>query len=196
MKILFLGPYDSDIIPWIKKCEEEVIVFENKIDLTYIKQNKINFIISYKYRYIINKEVIIHLRRKIINLHISFLPWNRGADPNIWSFIDNTPKGVSIHFISEGLDKGDIIVQKEVFFNSNDETLKSSYDKLNGLVKKLFKSNWGKIKSNKIEPIKQKGKGSYHNSIDLLKYKEIISDSGWEMKVNLLSKIKNENIGI
>ena len=98
MKILFLGPYDSDIIPWIKKCEEEVIVFENKIDLTYIKQNKINFIISYKYRYIINKEVIIHLRRKIINLHISFLPWNRGADPNIWSFIDNTPKGVSNSF--------------------------------------------------------------------------------------------------
>ena len=55
-----------------------------------------------------------------------------------------------IHFISEGLDKGDIIVQKEVFFNSDVETLKSSYDRLNGLVKKLFKSNWEKISQTKL----------------------------------------------
>lgn len=196
MKILFLGPYDSDIIPWIEKQEGRVVVFDKKINLNFVKENKIDFIICYKYRHIIHKDLIFYLNKKIINLHISFLPWNRGADPNIWSFIDNTPKGVSIHLVNEGLDKGDILVQKEVFFNSNVETLKSSYDKLNGLVKKLFKSNWEKIKSNKIEPIKQKGKGSYHNSIDLLKYKKIISDSGWEMKVNLLSKIKNENIGI
>ncbi|MCL0081308.1 hypothetical protein M1N64_03665 [Peptococcaceae bacterium] len=44
---------------------------------------------------------------RAINLHISFLPWNRGADPNFWSFIENAPVGVSIHYLDEGIDTGD-----------------------------------------------------------------------------------------
>ena len=49
-----------------------------------------------------------------INLHISLLPWNRGSDPNLWSFLDDTPKGVSIHHIDAGVDTGDVIAQREV----------------------------------------------------------------------------------
>ncbi len=30
-------------------------------------------------------------KKSIINLHISYLPWNKGAYPNVWSFIDETP---------------------------------------------------------------------------------------------------------
>ena len=196
MKILFLGPYDSDIIPWIKSQEKEVIISDKKINLNFVKENKIDFIICYKYRYIIHKDLIFYLNNKIINLHISFLPWNRGADPNIWSFIDNTPKGVSIHLINEGLDKGDILVQKEVFFDLNNETLRSSYDKLNQIIKELLKKNWNDIKSNRIKPKKQKGKGSYHKISDLLKHKKMLSDLSWETNLKLLSNIRNENSGI
>ena len=52
-----------------------------------------------------------------------------GQDPNLWSFIEDTPKGVTIHEIDEGIDTGDIIFQKEIVLNSN-ETLASSYEKL------------------------------------------------------------------
>ena len=193
MKILFLGPYDSEFITWIKSQEKEVIISDKKINLNFVKGNKIDFIICYKYRYIIHKDLIFYLNNKIINLHISFLPWNRGADPNIWSFIDNTPKGVSIHLINEGLDKGDILVQKEVFFDLNNETLKSSYDKLNQIIKELLKKNWNDIKSNRIKPKKQKGKGSYHKISDLLKHKKMLSDLSWETNLKLLSNIRNEN---
>jgi methionyl-tRNA formyltransferase len=193
MKILFLGPYDSEFITWIKSQEKEVIISDKKINLNFVKGNKIDFIICYKYRYIIHKDLIFYLNNKIINLHISFLPWNRGADPNIWSFIDKTPKGVSIHLINEGLDKGDILVQKEVFFDLNNETLKSSYDKLNQIIKELFKKNWNDIKSNRIKPKKQKGKGSYHKISDLFKYKKMLSDLSWETNLKLLSNIRNEN---
>ena len=37
-------------------------------------------------------------------MHISYLPFNRGAHPNYWSFKDNSPKGVTIHFIDNGID--------------------------------------------------------------------------------------------
>ena len=40
---------------------------------------------------------------------MSFLPYNRGSHPNFWSFVENTPKGVSIHEVSNGIDDGDII---------------------------------------------------------------------------------------
>ena len=33
---------------------------------------------------------------KIINLHISFLPFNRGYYPNLWSHQEGTPSGVTI----------------------------------------------------------------------------------------------------
>lgn len=46
-----------------------------------------------------------------MNLHISYLPWNKGADPNFWSCIDGTPAGVTLHHIDAGVDTGDIIAQ-------------------------------------------------------------------------------------
>ena len=61
-------------------------------------------------------------------MHISLLPWNRGYHPNIWSFLEDTPKGVTIHYINEGIDTGDIIVQKEIVIDEDKETLKSSYE--------------------------------------------------------------------
>jgi len=39
------------------------------------------------------------------------------ADPNVWSFIEKTPKGVSIHYLDAGIDTGDIIAQKLVETN-------------------------------------------------------------------------------
>ena len=52
---------------------------------------------------------------RAINLHISYLPWNRGADPNLWSAV-GMPKGVTIHYINDGFDTGDILFQKAILF--------------------------------------------------------------------------------
>ena len=45
---------------------------------------------------------------------MSFLPYNRGSHPNFWSFIDDTPKGITIHEIDEGADTGNIVFQKKI----------------------------------------------------------------------------------
>ena len=51
---------------------------------------------------------------EIINLHPSFLPIGRGADPIPWSIIDKQKQGVTLHIINSGLDTGPILSQKEI----------------------------------------------------------------------------------
>jgi methionyl-tRNA formyltransferase len=45
---------------------------------------------------------------------LSYLPFNRGAHPNFWSFIEKTQAGVSIHKINKGIDTGNIILRKKI----------------------------------------------------------------------------------
>lgn len=165
MKILFLGYTDSPLINYLRSLGDEVLINNDKVSPVFIKENGIEFIVSYGYRHIIKSDVIKALPDKIVNLHIALLPWNRGADPNLWSFLENTPKGVTIHYIDESLDTGDIIVQRQVGFVS-DETLKTSYEKLKQSIEKLFTKHWSKIKNGKCPRMKQSGKGTFHRIKD------------------------------
>lgn len=184
MKVLFLGPEDSPLHEFLKMVEEKVIHASEPIDMKFVEEHAPDFIVSYGYRHIIKKDILSKYNRRAVNLHISYLPWNRGADPNFWSFIDNTPKGVTIHYLDEGVDTGDIIVQKEVKF-LEDETLKSSYEKLQEEIQRLFKDNWGKIKSGKCNRIKQVGNGTCHRMKDKESLMFLLSD-GWDTPVSKL----------
>ena len=71
-------------------------------------------IISFGYKRIIKKKILQKYNKiDFINLHMSYLPYNRGAYPNFWSFYKNSPKGVSIHLINKEIDKGKIIFRKK-----------------------------------------------------------------------------------
>ena len=98
---------------WLEEQGEDVIYKEDKITMEEIKELSPDFIISYNYQYIISKEIIDCVGGKAINLHSSFC---HGTEviTQISEFLEDTPKGVTIHYIDEGIDTGDIIVQKEV----------------------------------------------------------------------------------
>ena len=140
---------------------------------------KYDWIISYGFRYIIPKEIIENVRNPIINLHISYLPFNRGAHPNYWSFKENTPKGVTIHFIDAGIDTGPILVQKECSF-SNDDTLQGSYLKLKFEIENLFYNNFDKITNGEIFAKPQIGVGTFHEK------KELPSNIDWNSKIKYI----------
>ena len=112
-KILFLG-YDRNktkIIDQLINANCEVHHSKG-----VIQKVDYDLIISFGYCKIINRSILDRIKCPIINLHISYLPFNRGAHPNFWSFFDNTPSGVTIHLIDEGIDTGPIIYQKIVKF--------------------------------------------------------------------------------
>jgi len=169
MKIFFLGGnLASNLADWMASQGEEVIYREDKITADDVKKVSPDFIISYNYKYIISKEIIDFVHGKAVNLHISYLPYNRGYHPNVWSFLEDTSKGVTIHYIDEGIDTGDIIVQKKVFIDENKETLKSSYEILHNEIQELFKKNWEKIKSGGIKAKRQTGGGASTTRENLL----------------------------
>jgi len=175
--ILFLGQDDSPLLKWLREKEKVVINTSDKITPEFIKQNNITFLISYGYRHILKKDVLDKFQNKAINLHISYLPWNRGADPNFWSFVEDTPKGVTIHYLDEGVDTGDIIVQKEVKFESENETLATTYQKLHVEIQELFKNHWAEIKTGKCQRRKQTEKGGYHKVKDKECLSHLLVDS-------------------
>ncbi len=148
---------------------------------------KPDIIVSYNYNYIIKKEIIDMVNGNIINLHISLLPYNRGASPNFWSFIDDTPKGVTIHYVDEGIDTGDIIAQKELFFDETCETFESTYNKLNSRIKELLYEKWEDIINKKIVPIVQKERGSYHSINDLKELKERVKFN-WNDNISFVKR--------
>ena len=126
-----------------------------------------SFIVSYNYRHLVPGEVLKQMQGRIINLHTSYLPYNRGSSPNFFSFLEDTPKGVTIHLMGEGLDTGDILCQKEVLMDEKTESFASSYDKLLQEMKTLFCENWDAIKAGKLSPKKQEGRGTYHRMKEL-----------------------------
>jgi len=192
-KILFLGPSDSPIFVWLQKNGENIFSTVDKITVDYIIENDFNFLISYGYRFILRKEILDLFPNRAINMHISFLPYNRGADPNFWSLIERTPKGVSIHYLDEGVDTGDIIVQKEVTFDSFDtETLASSYQKLQEEIQNIFFQHWDLIKNQKCDRTPQVGTGTAHRVKDKEYLLHLMGKDGWNTKLSVLDNYSKD----
>ena len=123
-----------------------------------------------------------------MNLHISLLPWNRGAFPNVWSFLEDTPKGVTIHYMDEGIDTGDIIVQKELNMDKERGTLSTSYESLHSEMQILFKRHWNKFKRGELTPKPQAGCGTIHYKKELAIFEPLIKDKGWDIPLKELKE--------
>lgn len=188
MKILYLGPARQGLMDFLKQDGNEIINSEHKIYLDDV--HDVDFILCFGYRHIITWDIIRLFPNQIINLHISYLPWNRGADPNLWSFLEDTPKGVSIHYIDSGLDTGDIIVQEKIDYSEYD-TLKDTYERLIASIEQLFFVNWESIKTKRCSATKQsKELGTYHKMKDKEQYLNLLTNS-WNTRVyDLLGKAK------
>jgi len=164
-RVLFLGytQEQTSLIDELVNAKCEVWHTQEKIETT----EGFDLVISYGYRHILKKPIIESSKAPIINLHISYLPWNRGAHPSFWCFFDNTPSGVSIHLIDEGVDTGPILFQRYVNFDRNQFTFSQAYKILIHEIESLFKENLGQIIDGDYKPMAQRGKGSYHKVVDL-----------------------------
>lgn len=170
-RIVFLGynNKETSLINFLKKKNFRVVSYKQKKP-SKISLNNDDIIISFGYRHIIKKNKLKKLKKTPINLHMSYLPYNRGSHPNFWSFINNTPKGITIHEIDEGIDTGKIILQKKILFKKGKKiTFKNSYNLLFIELEKLFKKNYLYILSGNYKTKKNKKVGKIHLKKDLKK---------------------------
>lgn len=146
--------------------------------------------ISVFFGYILSKELLDLFSEGCINVHPSFLPYNRGVYPNVWSIIDGTPGGVTLHYMDAGIDSGDLIVQKQILIEPID-TGKSLYNKLESACLELFKDMWPIIRKGDVPRIPQKKlDGSYHSLNDVELIDKIELDRTYKAR-NLIDIIRS-----
>lgn len=161
--ILILGPIvrNQKIISFIEKKKYSTHFTNSRISKSFILKNKIDMVITSGYPFLVKKN-ILSLVKIAINLHISYLPFGKGIMPNLWSFIDDFPSGISIHELDQNFDTGKIILQKKIKFKSLEkQTLKSTHDFLILSLEKFFLKNFDNIINKKFKPFNQNKFYSY-----------------------------------
>jgi dTDP-4-amino-4,6-dideoxyglucose formyltransferase len=127
MKVPFLtgGNVSRPLVEWLGE-REEVSVSGERLGADDVASLAPDVIVSHSYPHILTRDVLVATPGWFVNLHVSLLPFNRDEDPNFWSFIDDMPKGVTVHRIDQGIDVGPILLQREVSFAASGETLAST----------------------------------------------------------------------
>lgn len=92
---------------------------------------------------------------KCINVHASLLPELRGGAPIHYAILRGKQQtGITIMYMVEELDAGDIISQEKVVIEESDD-VGALHDKLSGLGADLLLKTLPQIFSNDINPVKQ-----------------------------------------
>ena len=144
--------------------------------------------ISVYFGYILRPELLSLLPRGCINLHPAFLPYNRGAHPNVWSIVEGTPAGVTLHRVDAGVDTGEILAQREVEIDPAD-TGQTLYYRLESAAIELFECNWGALKAGRLKGTPQpRAGGTSHRARDLARLACIDLDRRYRARdlINLL----------
>lgn len=187
-KVLFLGYNESQ-----SELIRALIIKNCLVDHTDEKIDGISgydFVVSYGYGHILKPNVIEDLGCPIFNLHISYLPYNRGAHPNFWSFFDNSPAGVTVHLIDDGVDTGPIVSQRYVNFKKEEDTFLKTYKTLVGEMESLFLDCVDSILTDKWTAKKQRGIGTHHYVRDLPS-----NFAGWNSNIEKeIAKLNQEGL--
>lgn len=105
----------------------------------------------------------------VVNFHPSLLPYNRGKNYNFWSIVEDTPFGVTLHFVDEGIDSGDILFQSPIK-KSWEDTGETLYLKAKKETVSLFQARYLDIIEGRYTRISQEmshGQTHYSSELDI-----------------------------
>jgi len=121
-------------------------------DVNYLENKEIeecDLMIVFGASYIKSSLVDILIKKRAINIHMGISPYYRGSSCNFWALYDRRPEmvGATIHFISKGLDSGEILFHCLPGVNLKKKT--DGFDlgmmvveaAIEGLAKKIEKGN-------------------------------------------------------
>jgi len=143
--------------------------FADKYNIDYLKHKNINskeflqeiktyqcdLFVSMSFNQIFKKEIINIPPLKIINCHAGKLPFYRGRNILNWALINDEQEfGITVHFVDEGIDTGDIILQQTYPITDEDNyctLLDTAYIECASILYRAVKS----IQDNTYKVIKQ-----------------------------------------
>jgi methionyl-tRNA formyltransferase len=172
--------------------EENIPVFQPmriRKDFEKLKNLDIDLIVTCAYGQIIPKEVLDMPKYGSINVHASILPKYRGSAPIQWCLFNNDDvTGVTIMYMDEGMDTGDIIKIKEIPILDSDN-VGTLHDKLSKLGCDLLLEVLPTIFNKTNDRIKQ---GNNYTMAPMIKREDERLDFNEEGK-KIIGKIKGLN---
>ena len=124
-------------------------------EYNYILEKNPDIIITCAYGQIIPKELLFTPPYKAINVHASLLPKLRGGAPLHRCLIDGYKEtGVTIMYMAEGMDDGDIITSAKIDIN-DDDNVGIIHDKLSIMGRDLLENTLEDIFNGNVKRIKQ-----------------------------------------
>lgn len=172
--------------------EENIPVFQPiriRKDFEKLKNLDIDLIVTCAYGQIIPKEVLDMPKYGCINVHASILPKYRGSAPIQWCLFNNDDvTGVTIMYMDEGMDTGDIIKIKEIPILDSDN-VGTLHDKLSKLGCNLLLEVLPTIFNKTNDRIKQ---GNNYTMAPMIKRGDERLDFNEEGK-KIIGKIKGLN---
>lgn len=126
-----------------------------------IEDYNVDLFVSMSFNQIFKKRTIEYPRLKTINCHAGKLPFYRGRNVLNWVLINDEKEfGITVHYVDEGIDTGDIILQRSFDITDDDDygtLLERSYsgcaDLLYDAIKMIQNGTVNTIKQSSIDPV-------------------------------------------
>jgi methionyl-tRNA formyltransferase len=145
-------------LPFIQPKSTHNLQFINDIQSI----DRPDLILTVEYDKILDPTILTIPKMGTINIHFSLLPLHRGSFPVVWSLMENDQAGVSMHWVNELVNGGDIIATKTIPIGTNDTSF-SLYLKLSKIGMDLFKCSFPKImKGSAPQTAQREEQSSYH----------------------------------
>jgi methionyl-tRNA formyltransferase len=97
-----------------------------------------DFLLCHSYSMKVPAEILRAVHGQAVNLHPALLPKNRGPNPIQWAIIrGETQTGVTLHYMDEAIDAGDVIAQRAVPIDVHD-TWVTVFDKIDAANRHLL----------------------------------------------------------
>jgi methionyl-tRNA formyltransferase len=117
----------------------------NSTDLAVrLRAHAPDFLFSFTYRTLLPRELLKIPRRGALNLHPSTLPKYRGRSPLNWVLVHGEAEtGVSLHYMVEKPDRGDIVAQRRFPIGEDDTALslhRRATDEARALFREIYPS--------------------------------------------------------
>ncbi|WP_230869331.1 methionyl-tRNA formyltransferase [Iocasia frigidifontis] len=123
--------------------------------LNQLKKYKCDLFVSMSFNQIFKKEIINTPEFKTINCHAGKLPFYRGRNILNWVLINDEKEfGITVHYVDEGIDTGDIVLQETYPITDEDDystLLSRAYTECANILYKAIKI----IQSQDIKLMKQ-----------------------------------------
>ncbi|MFY7965467.1 MAG: phosphoribosylglycinamide formyltransferase [Chitinophagaceae bacterium] len=130
---------------FVDKAQYETAILQT------LNEFKIDFIVLAGYMRLIGTVLLQAFPKKIVNIHPSLLPKYKGLNA-VQQALDNNDKelGVTIHYVDEGMDTGEIIAQEKITIEDLNESLDEIMQKVHNIEHKLYVETLKRILNYKL----------------------------------------------